>query len=61
MIVMGAEITPKKTAQEIIDEMMGGEWLEHVDINANGHVDVGDLVRILSKIADPNFNMSSGL
>ena len=57
----GAEITPKKTAQEIIDEMMGGEWLEHVDINANGHVDVGDLVRILSKIADPNFNMSSGL
>jgi len=57
----GAEITPKKTAQEIIDEMMGGEWLEHVDINANGHVDVGDLVRILSKIADPTFNMSSGL
>lgn len=57
----GVEITPKKTAQEIIDEMMGGEWLEHVDINANGHVDVGDLVRILSKIADPTFNMSSGL
>ena len=32
----------------------------YVDVNNNGKIDVGDLVRLLSKVADSAFSMTNG-
>ena len=52
--------TPLQTANEIISAMTDYEWKTYVDVNNNSIIDVGDLVRLLSKVADSSFSMSNG-
>jgi hypothetical protein len=49
-----------KTADAIITDMTEYDWKTYVDVNNNNLIDVGDLVRLLSKIADPSFSMTNG-
>ena len=52
--------TTGKTAGDIITDMTEYDLQTYVDVNNNGKIDVGDLVRLLSKIADSNFSMTNG-
>ena len=52
--------TTDKTADNIISVMTEYDWQTYVDVNNNGIIDVGDLVRLLSKIDDSNFSMTNG-
>tara|TARA_R110002074_G_scaffold139535_2_gene285331 strand:+ start:2310 stop:4337 length:2028 start_codon:yes stop_codon:yes gene_type:complete len=50
-----------KTAEDIIiTDMTEYDWQTYVDVNNNGKIDVGDLVRLLSKVADSAFSMTNG-
>ena len=52
--------TTGKTAGDIITDMTEYDWKTYVDVNNNGEIDVGDLVRLLSKVADSTFSMTNG-
>ena len=52
--------TTGKTAGNIITDMTEYDWQTYVDVNNNNLIDVGDLVRLLSKVADPGFSMTNG-
>jgi len=52
--------TTGKTAEDIITDMTEYDWQTYVDVNNNGIIDVGDLVRLLSKVDDSAFSMTNG-
>lgn len=52
--------TTGKTAEDIINDMTEYDWQTYVDVNNNNIIDVGDLVRLLSKVADSTFSMTNG-
>ena len=52
--------TTGKTAEDIITDMTEYDWQTYVDVNNNGIIDVGDLVRLLSKVANSTFSMTNG-
>ena len=57
----GPESNPTdKSAEDIITDMTEYDWQTYVDVNNNKIIDVGDLVRLLSKVADSNFSMTNG-